>query len=98
MENQELLELREKVRVNAAEHARALASEKARADAAEARAEAEKARADAADARADAAERNMESNFKLFVESHNNEFKQPQRKCNFFTVILKRLKNVLLFS
>jgi hypothetical protein len=103
---------------DAVEHARLLAAERERADAAAARADAAAARADAAAARADAAqeradaaqeradaaqeradtaERNTESNFKLFVESHNNEFKQPQLKCTFFIATLKRLKNVLFF-
>jgi len=82
---------------DAVEHARLLAAERERADAAAARADAAAARADAAQERADTAERNTESNFKLFVESHNNEFKQPQLKCTFFIATLKRLKNVLFF-
>jgi hypothetical protein len=107
---EERAEAAEKARAaDAAEHARLMAAKRERAEAAEkARAAdaaeharlmaAERERADAERERANAAERKMESNFKLFVESRNNEFKQPQRKCTFFRMTLKRLKNVLLFS
>lgn len=88
----------EKGRADAVEHARLLAAERDAAEKSRAGA-AEHSRLSAAGReRADIAERNMEFNFKLFQESYNNEFKQPQRKCTFFKATLKRLKKVLFCS